>query len=129
MEGAFLSPSSSFATGCEQAKEETMLVPDQQFAESILDALDERSYQQFSPGIYGVEKSEARCWAEQRCMMINALLDWLERRMRTPQLGEPLWQATAILCDHLMSSRSMLLQEAGDLEAPELALGRAMSNQ
>ncbi len=105
-----------------------MLTPDEQFAHEILDALDLRCIPQVPRYINQAGRDE-RWWLEQQYGMLDAVVGWLERWESKPQtgslrvVGDPLWQAVAVVHDHLASSKNRLHERMADLdEAVDRAL-------
>lgn len=104
-----------------------MLTPDEQFAADILQALDMRGNPMPPPVVNEIGRHEVG-WTEQQYKMVEALLGWLERWEGNPRQDrlrakdDPLWQAVAVLCQHLASSRMLLRQKMEEMdEAAEQA--------
>jgi hypothetical protein len=105
-----------------------MLLPDDQLAVDILDALDLRDDLEPYP-ILNELGCDERGRIEQQRQMIEALLNWLKRWMQNPRYEclrvekHPLWRTVATLFDHLALSQCQLLQQIEEFdEATECVL-------
>jgi hypothetical protein len=118
--------------GYDQAWEEMMLTPDEQLALDILDALDLRIGPKTHPVLNEVGRDE-RWRLEQQCQMADALVNWLERWMVSPQQEDlqseaaSLWQTVTALHDHLVVSRGQLRLRVEEMDEATEGVWLALS--
>ena len=98
-----------------------LLLPDEMFGQSVIDALDLRCLPNV-PRVLNRAGKEERFRLEQEYWMVTAILNWLERWEHNPVNGtlqaggDPLWQGVSLLHQNLESSRDWLQQRIGEIE-------------
>jgi hypothetical protein len=94
-----------------------MLIPDEEFAVGILDALDDRGGSSVSAHLYGLEARLEWVRVRQQRRMVAVLHHWLERQVEDAQPEDPLRQAMRTVCNSLGAARDTLGQRMAEMEA------------